>query len=37
VREEIGLLPVGGAVDGITGFSKRSRQLSGQARFIFDD
>ena len=30
LREEIGLFPIGGAVDGVAGFGERFRQLPGQ-------
>ena len=35
--EEIGLFPVGGAVDGVSGFGERFRQLPGQEYFVFYD
>jgi hypothetical protein len=35
VGEEIGLFPIGGAVDGVSGFGKRFRQLPGQKQLVF--
>ena len=37
VGEEIGLFPVGGAVDGVSGFGERFRQLPGQECFVLYD
>jgi hypothetical protein len=37
VGKEIGLLPIGGAIDGIAGFAQRFCQLTGQKRFVFDN
>ena len=36
-RQEIGLLAVGGAVDRVSGFGQRFRQLPGQENFVLYD
>ena len=35
--EEIGLFPVGGAVNRVAGFGERFRQLPGQEYFVLND